>query len=206
MVWIKTETEEQARRSSIRFWNKLSSDLTDETFWADKIKEFRGEPAKRLAMAMDNLPLPAAFREAAIALRAMIRSKRKNGGEFSDELALLYWLAAIDSFSIPYSIELQQPGYNVIESIPGKVIRTLPFSYFELGYEQLELLNKTDTKWCVEVWGLPQEHTTLHEIHLDVWKKYERDLGLDQKADRAKLHSQRPQNPQIQGTESHRLT
>ena len=83
MVWIKTETEEQARRSSTRFWNKLSSDLTDETFWADKIKEFRGEPAKRLAMAMDNLPLPAAFREAAIALRAMIRPKRKNGGEFS---------------------------------------------------------------------------------------------------------------------------
>jgi len=206
MVWIRTETEEEALSFSTRFWNKSSSDLANEEFWADKIKEFRGEPAKRLAMAMNNLPLPAAFREAAISLRAMIRPKRKVNEEFSEELALLYWLAAIASFSVPYSNELQQPGYNVIESMPGKVIKTLSFSYSELGYERLELLNKTDTKWCVEVWGPPKKHTTLHEIHLEVWKKYETELGLKQKADRAELSSQQLHDSQSGRREGHRLT
>lgn len=136
MTWINTETDEQANSSSIKFWGGLRNDLNNEVFWADKIKEFRGEPVKRLAMALDNLPLPAAFREATVALRALIRVKKKAKEIFNDELALLYWFAAIDSFSIPYSKYLQQPGYNVIESMPGNVIKTLLFSYFELGYEK----------------------------------------------------------------------
>ena len=77
MTWINTETDEQANSSSVKFWDGLRNDLNNEVFWADKIKEFRGEPVKRLAMALENLPLPAAFREAAIALRALIRAKRK---------------------------------------------------------------------------------------------------------------------------------
>ena len=181
MTWINTETNEDARKSSIQFWESLRTDLKNEVFWADKIKKFRGEPTKRLKMALKNLPLPAAFREAAVATRALIREKRKQKKEYRDELALLYWLAAIDSFSIPYSTYLQQPGYNVIESIPGSVIKTLSFSYFELGYEKLALLNNTDTKWFVETWGEPHAHTTLHDLHKNVWEKYERELPAKQK-------------------------
>ena len=77
MAWINTETDEQANSSSLKFWEGLQDDLNNEVFWADKIKEFRGEPAKRLAIAFDNLPLPGAFQEAIIALRAIIRLKRK---------------------------------------------------------------------------------------------------------------------------------
>ena len=181
MPWINTETEDQADSSAVEFREKLRNDLNSEMFWADKIKEFRGQPVKRLSMAINNLPLPAAFREAAVALRTLIRQKRKLKESFNDELSFLYWFAAIDSFSIPYSSYLQQQGYNVIESIPGKVIKTLPFSYFELGYKKLKLLNKTDVKWCVEVWGEPQVHTTLHEIHKDIWQKYEKKLPAKQK-------------------------
>jgi len=181
MTWANTETEAQAISSSIQFWEKLRSNLHSEVFWADKIKEFRGESVNRLAMAIDNLPLPAAFREAAIALRTLIRQKRKSKESFSDELALLYWLAAIDSFSIPYSSYLNQPGYNVIESIPGKVIKTLSFSYYELGFDKLDLLTKTDIKWCIEVWGEPQRHSTLHETHKNIWEKYEKALPAKQR-------------------------
>lgn len=52
MSWISTETDDQAISSSNEFWRKLRNDLDSEMFWADKIKEFRGEPVKRLAMAM----------------------------------------------------------------------------------------------------------------------------------------------------------
>ena len=69
----------------------LGSDTNTGKFWADRIKDLRGEPARRLGLAFENLPLPGAFREASIATRALIRSKRKAGDEFEEELRLLYW-------------------------------------------------------------------------------------------------------------------
>ncbi len=129
------------------------------------------------------MPLPASFREATIATRALIRGKRKENELYDEQLYLLYWLAAVDSFSIPYSSKLQEPGYNVIESIPGEKLKTLPFSYKSLGYRHLTLLNKTDVKWLIEAWGEPESHRTLHKLHLGVWEEYEEKLkikrGLD---------------------------
>ncbi len=187
MSWINTQTDKDVKERVSQFWNKMRSDLKNERFWADKIKEFKEEPAKRLALAMENLPLPAAFREAAVALRTLIRQKKKDKEDYIDELTLLYWFAAINSFSIPYSNYLKQPGYNVFESIPGNVIKTLEFSYLDLGYEHLELLNKTDVKLLVELWGEPKKHTTLHKIHKDIWSQYEKALLLKQQNDQRKL-------------------
>jgi hypothetical protein len=174
--WHKTETDLDAEKHVGDFWSRHRDELQSGEFWADRIKQLRGEPVKRLAVALENMPLPASYREAAIATRALIRDKRKQKASYDEELALLYWLAAINSFSIPYSEELKEPGYNVIESIPGKKLKGLPFSYKSLGYEKLELLNKTDIKWLTESWGEPDEHATLHEMHNDVWVEYELKL------------------------------
>lgn len=61
----------------------------------------------------------------------------------------------------------------MLETVPGVRLKNLSFTYKELGYTQLELLNTTDIKWMTEAWGEPSAHTTLHEIHLDVWREYE---------------------------------
>lgn len=174
--WNKTQNDEEAEKHASDFWIRHRAELEAGEFWADRIKKLRGEPEKRLKLAIDNLPLPASFREAAVATRALIREKRKTKDNYDEELALLYWLAAIESFSIPYSTVLQEPGYNVMESIPGDKLKNLPFSYHELGYENLELLNKTDINWLIELWGEPAAHTTLHEMHIDVWRQYENRL------------------------------
>lgn len=174
--WHKTETDLDAEKHVGDFWSRHRDELRSGEFWADRIKQLRGEPVKRLAVALENMPLSASFREAAIATRALIRDKRKQKVSYDEELALLYWLAAINSFSIPYSEVLKEPGYNVIESIPGKKLKGLPFSYKSLGYEKLALLNKTDIKWLTESWGEPDEHTTLHQMHNDVWVEYELKL------------------------------
>lgn len=102
-AWYKTTSDEEAKARSINFWNRHAADLHAGNFWADRIKQLRGEPLKRLRLALDNVPLPASFREAAIAVRALIREKKKTGEAYEEELALLYGLAAINSFSIPYS-------------------------------------------------------------------------------------------------------
>ncbi|GEP43089.1 hypothetical protein BGE01nite_23800 [Brevifollis gellanilyticus] len=89
---------------------------------------------------------------------------------------MLYDLAAYESFMLDYSPRLRQPGYNVMESIPGNVITALEYSYARLGYKKLRLLNKTDVKWLVEAWGEPQKHTTLNALHKAVWDRFEATL------------------------------
>ncbi|MGC7893687.1 hypothetical protein [Vibrio anguillarum] len=174
--WHKIETDSEAEYFSTDFWLLHREALKNGDFWAVRIKKLRGEPVKRLSLAVENLPLPGAFKEAAIAIRALIREKKKQKNTYEEELAFLYWLAAIDSFSIPYSEALKEPGYNVIESIPGNKIKSLPFSYKSLGYKKLNLLNKTDIKWFIEQWGEPESHKTLHEIHNSIWCEYENKL------------------------------
>lgn len=179
--WLKTETAEDANAFNVEFWDRYRKDIQAGQFWVDRIKTLRGEPDERLRVAMENLPVPGAFKEAAIATRALIREARKQKLPYSDQLSLLYWLAAIASFGLPYSEKLEQPGYNVLQAIPGKTLTSLPFSYLQLGYEKLELLNKTDIKWLVESWGQPDAHTTLHELHHQLWDEYEDKLCREQK-------------------------
>ena len=169
---IKNGDDDNNELASI-FWVRYSDELQSSGFWADRIESLRGESFKRIRRALEKLPLPAAFREAAIAAREIIREKIKNHQDYEEDLALLYWLAALNSFSVPYSELLQEPGYNVIESVPEKTLKGLLFTYQDLGYEQLVLLNKTDRKRMVELWGYPKSHSTLHEIHHDLWCEYE---------------------------------
>ena len=66
--WLDTKTDVEALSRLISFWEALSNDLDVGNFWADRIRKYKGEPKKRLEEALDNLPLPAAFRQAAVAL------------------------------------------------------------------------------------------------------------------------------------------
>jgi len=175
-LWHNTKNDTDTETFASDFWLLHHKELREGKFWTERIKKLRGEPFKRLLLAIENLPLPRAFREAAIALRSLIKEKIKLKQCYEEELALLYWLAAINSFSIPYSEVLQIPGYNVIESVPGEKLKELPFTYKELGYEDLQLLNKTDIKLLIEAWGHPDKHSTLHKIHNDLWCEYENKL------------------------------
>ena len=175
-IWHKTDTDSDVEKFSSEFWSAHRRNLDIGEFWADRIKKLTDEPLARLQLALDNLPLPASFREAIIAVRALIRVKHKNSENYQDELTLLYWLAAINSFSSYYSEVLREPGYNILESIPGNLVKNLPFSYHQLGYKSLWLLNKTDIKWIVEIWGEADNHSTLKEIHNNIWSEYELKL------------------------------
>jgi hypothetical protein len=195
--WHNTSEDLESEKQTTEFWSRHSKELNNGEFWADRIKKYQGEPAKRLKLALENMPLPASFREAAIATRALIREKRKENESYDEQLYLLYWLAAIDSFSIAYSEKLQEPGYNVIESIPGEELKTLPFSYKHLGYTGLTLLNKTDIKWLIESWGEPISHSTLYKLHFDIWERYEDKLKVKRNSDPLSLPVEIPE-PKVQ--------
>ncbi len=181
MRWLDTTGDEEAIDATDARFDEGVDIVDAGTFWSEQIKAFRKHPDDRLALALDNLPMPAAFSEAAKALRSMIRAKRKAGEDHKKELGLLYWLASIRSLMIPYAERAKLPGAVVMEMIPGSVVRSLPFKYGELGHEELELLNKTDRKWIEEKWGKAEAHTTLNEMHRAVWDEYESKLIAAQK-------------------------
>ena len=143
--WIDTDGIDEATGNSRTFWAQMRLDLAAGQFWADEIKKYREEPAKALSMALDHLPLPAAFRNAAVSARALIRMRKKSKETSEQELTLLYWLSAIRSFMLDYAPRLKEPGFNVVESIPGRYLCSLPYTYSELGFRELPLLNKTVT-------------------------------------------------------------
>lgn len=182
-IWHKTKNFSETEQQQESFWRDISKGIENGSFWADEIKKYKNDPIKRLRVALNNLPLPAAFREAMIAIRTMIRSKRKDKEKYDDELAMLYWLAAIDSFSLEYSENLKEPGFNVLSLVPGEKLKTLKFEYNTLGYKYLRLLQKTDVKWLVENWQEPESHNTLYEFHKELWFRYEALLKEKRKKD-----------------------
>ena len=171
--WLETTADSEVIVRVRTFWKSLDKVPDTGGFWADRLKQYLDEPRKRLRIALDNLPLPGAFKEAVLAMRAIIRAKRKKKEDYAEELDVLYWLAVVRSFMLEYAPRLRQPGFNVFESIPAERIQALPFSYQEIGYAKLALLNKTDCKWFAEAWGQPQTHTTLHALNQPVWDEYE---------------------------------
>lgn len=177
--WLDTSDDTVAMERAHQFWAELKSDVDTNMFWYDRIKKLRNQPSDRLNEALANLPLPAAFRDAATALRVMVREKRKLGKTYEEDISFLYWLAAVESFMLAYAERLKEPGFNVMESAPGKLVGSLPFTYSELGYHKLSLLNKTDCKWIVEAWGEPDSHKTLNEMYQQIWNKYENKLIKD---------------------------
>lgn len=180
MRWIDTELDEHASQHGEAFWTGHRKAIQGDSFWANKIKELKDEHEARLELALENLPLPGAFSEAAIALRALIRNAKKEGHDWKPLLQRLYQMAAYESFMLDYAPRLQQPGYNVMENVPGKTVTSLPFTYDQLGYRKLRLVNKTDIKWMIEAWGEPKEHTTLNAMHKATWDHYE-DILIQKK-------------------------
>jgi hypothetical protein len=173
LKWIETYHESETSNLSLEFWTQIRQDLSRGDFWADRIKRIRKDADKRYNLALQNLPLPAAFREACLALRQKIREKRKVKLRYHLELETLYHLAVIESFSIDYAPRLKQPGYNIMSIVPGGSLSSIPYKYQDIGFDKLRLLNKTDKKWLVEIWGHPNTHTTLHQEYKELWHRYE---------------------------------
>lgn len=190
MYWIETKTDAEALRRSEALWTPIWVTSADGTstgtipgpakerglFWADAIKDLHDAPTERLEMARRHLPLPGAFREMQIARRRIIRDLKKEGKPLDEELRQLHYWAALNSWCIPYSAALGEPGFNVLESTPYATLASLDLTYDVIGCDLLGDLNKTDRKMMRDVWGEPMAHTTAHALYGDLWRARERML------------------------------
>jgi len=135
-------------------------------------KKIEGGAIDRLQQAKANFPYPAGFREAAIALRTLIRQRRKEKRDYEDLLRELYKVCAQENLLLGdlYVEDIVGPGFNVAESIPRSAWEALDMPYEEIGYNEIPLLNKTDKKWFVDAWGMPKQHRSSQTFHSNFWR------------------------------------
>lgn len=167
---MQTDAEVDERRE--KFW---SGNSETGPFWGTEIKRLKDNPEKRLALAIENLPMPGAFMHAATAIRAMIKDNKKNNLPYADKVKNLYHLAVIHSL-----------GYPLLERIPGKLVANQPYNYKEIGYAELDLIGNHDVKMFIELWGQPDTHSTLYEKHKKKWKFYEDKIHKEEEELEAK--------------------
>jgi DNA polymerase-3 subunit epsilon len=155
--------------------------------------ELREMTRDRLRKALDGLPFPAAYRDAATALR-------KLSANTADRTLLeeLHGLAQEHAFllgtaHLGWDHPLNKPDYEIgltvsciIEIATAEDRAAVRGSYSEVGYKHLPLLNKTDVKRLVAAFGEPRAHLNPRDLHRDIWERYRLDakkliasLGLD---------------------------
>ncbi len=189
-AWLDTIDFDDALARSREFDAQLRTQVTPKeglgprtstaaVFWSDRVRLLvvDGNDDAALGVALGHLPLPGAFTAAAAIWRSRIRTLRRTKGDWAPALLSLYRLAALASLSLPYSEAARQPGFNVMQVIPGSVVRALHVDYQALGYKELPLLGVTDAKWLVEAFGEPRAHSTVNRLHHAIWAEYERKLS-----------------------------
>ncbi|MGM4913152.1 hypothetical protein [Rhizobium sp. 768_B6_N1_8] len=113
LLWVETTTDEEARALDRQMWDFATRQEPGGTtimqapgpapengeFWADALDRITDDPDQRYAMARRHLPLPAAWREMAVAIRMKIRKARKEKTGYEDLLQELHHLAAMSSYA-----------------------------------------------------------------------------------------------------------
>jgi hypothetical protein len=203
MLWVETGTDKEAQALRASIWDPVTSTQTDGSivarspgpveaggeFWYETLQREKGDPARRYEIARRHLPLPAAWREMAIALRAMIKQARKEGGDFEPQLRELYQLAAIWSFSAPAPSGRAGPGYGVIEMTPYGKLAALDLAWSKIGCDELSLLNASDRKLMRQLWGEPDQHTTAQDLYREFFDQQARKVAAAHQRSQRERHA-----------------
>ena len=139
-----------------------SAPTADRASWSDRVKAVRDNPEARFRFACGHLPQKQAFREAAVALRGLIRAHCEDRDSVERYLALLYRFAALQSLvyarSTDHGEEAGSGDGSLLERWDRMAGVVVP--YDEVGCEALPLLTKTDRKLMAQLWGEPSASTT----------------------------------------------
>ena len=76
-TWFERNTNKSISDPIMLNYKEHHAQIEKGEFWFDVIKNIRSDAQKRLKLALKELPSPAAFEEAAKALRSMIREKKE---------------------------------------------------------------------------------------------------------------------------------
>lgn len=139
--------------------------MADLVFPNEKAKQVRDDPETRYELGIQYLPLPAAFREAAKGLRAMVRERKREDTPFEQPLRQLYRLACVHNL-------VGQVGILSNRRLPPGVWKDEEFPYQEIGYEKLDLLGTRDRRRIEKLWGEPEAHRNVGAVLPELRKRF----------------------------------
>jgi hypothetical protein len=134
--------------------------------WLAQIKTLReaGQLTVALTLSRENFPRTQAFQQAAIILRQQIRNSLEHFQPADALLAELFHTAALaDLFRTSSSHKPHDPQAALA------AVRDLTFSYGNIGYLRLKLLNKSDIRALEQLWGSPATHRHVEEVLGELW-------------------------------------
>jgi len=118
-----------------------------------------------LAYCARAFPQMGAFRQSALLLRARIRALRKSGATYSEDLEVLYKVAAWADLLHGKWDGNPPPSSPRLKHLDLHKYQGLTMDYMQLGYRELALLGASDWKLLVECWGEPSAHRRARDIH-----------------------------------------
>jgi hypothetical protein len=147
--------------------NQKPPPLKDPSNWRQSVLEMRKkkqiEPA--LNLCKSKFPLYTAYREATLILKSTLQSEGSSQAKIQGILSQLYKTAAIaELIHMKKSAENKRLPYKVkITNIT--LLEKIPFDYNKLGYLELPLLTKKDTRVLVSHWGEPRKHDSPRNLY-----------------------------------------
>ena len=147
--------------------NQKPPPLKDPSNWRQSVLEMRKkkqiEPA--LNLCKSKFPLYTAYREATLILKSTLQNEGSSQAKIQGILSQLYKTAAIaELIHMKKSAENKRLPYKVkITNIT--LLEKIPFDYNKLGYLELPLLTKKDTRVLVSHWGEPRKHDSPRNLY-----------------------------------------
>ena len=135
-------------------------------FSTDTVKRLKraGRNREIVDVCKLNLPVSGAFSEMAVALRKLIRERRKDKKRYNDVLRQLYHAAVWHNFFSDFdALCLMEQADSC--RLATRFIPRIKCDYNLIGYEHLDMLGVNDVKWIVASWGEPNTHGTARSIN-----------------------------------------
>ena len=166
---LTNEIENKGKEISI-VKNQIPTSSQNQSNWRQLALEMRKknqiEPAFNLCES--KFPLYTAYREATLILKSILQNEGLSQTKVQRTLSQLYKIAAIAELIYMKKSAGGTLLPDKLKTMDITLLHKIPFDYNKLGYLELPLLKKQDTRLLVSHWGEPDKHDSprnLYESH-----------------------------------------
>ena len=149
------------------FKNQISPPSKNPSNWRQLALEMRKENQieQALNLCKSKFPLYTAYKEATLIFKSILRNKGLSQAKIQRTLSQLYKIAAIAELIYMKKSARVKPLTDKFKTVDVSLLHKIPFDYNKLGYLELPLLTKKDTRVLVSHWGEPRNHDSPRNLY-----------------------------------------
>ena len=151
------------------FKNKITPHSKNPSNWRQLALEMRKENQieQALNLCKSKFPLYTAYKEATLILKSILRNEDLSQAKIQRTLSQLYKIAAIAELVYMKKSAEGKLLNDKFKTVDVTLLHRIPFDYNKLGYLELPLLKKQDTRLLVSHWGEPDKHDSPRKLYKD---------------------------------------